>query len=198
MVIDDKLNGFLIGSEFGDACFVKKSVSHNTYIVYSQCKSQLRYLEWKFDYLNNNGCLNKNTAIKQINQEARHCYKNAQYQYKFSTFSAPELNYYKLASNIELITQINEIGLSTFILDDGNFYNKTCKISCSGIKYDAGFYNSIISTLYNKFNIKAFIYINKNPTKNYIRIPSTEFFSVEEIINNTVECKEIIKEKLYA
>ena len=115
-------------------------------------------------------------AIKQINQEARRCYKNAQYQYRFSTFSAPELNYYKLANNIELITQINEIGLSTFILDDGNFYNKTCKISCSGIKYDVDFYNSFISTLYNKFNIKAFIYINKNPTKNYIRIPSTEFF----------------------
>lgn len=176
MIIDNKLNGFLIGSKFGDACFVKRSVSHNTYIVYSQCQSQLSYLEWKFDYLNNNGCLNKDTAIKQINQEVRHCYKNAQYQYRFSTFSAPELNYYKLASNIELITQINEIGLSTFILDDGNFYNKTCKISCSGIKYDVDFYNSFVSTLYNKFNIKAFIYKNKNPTKNYIRIPSTEFF----------------------
>lgn len=198
VIIDKDLNDFILGSRLGDASFIKKSKNHNTYICFSHCERQYEYLKWKYDFLKQHNCLNKETLIKPIRQESRMCYMNAQKQYRFDTFSSEDFNKYFDLNNIDIIKQINCIGLAVFVLDDGNFYKKTCKISTSGKKYNSEFYNSFISMLYTRFNIKSFIYLHPtNTTKNYIRIPASEFEKLKEIITSVINCT-FVKEKLYA
>ena len=47
---NDDLNGFFIGTFFGDGCFVKKSNTHNTYVAFKHSESQKMYLEWKYNF----------------------------------------------------------------------------------------------------------------------------------------------------
>lgn len=127
--------------------------------------------------------------IKVKDQQKRRCYPNAQLQYYFSTKSCKQFNYYKDTSISELLNNIGELGLSILILDDGNFNDNVTKISASNKIYSDDDYNNFITILYNKFNIKCSLYRHpNNNTKNYFRIPSSEYMSIADIIKNNVKC----------
>ena len=78
------------------------------------------------------------------------------------------------------------------------FIKKHARYPLQGKKYNSEFYNSFISMLYTRFNIKSFIYLHPtNTTKNYIRIPASEFEKLKEIITSVINCT-FVNEKLYA
>lgn len=190
------ITGFLIGTKFGDGSFVKKSENHNTYIVFSHCDSQIEYLTWKYDLLKGIGFLRSNQSIKLINPTTRNCYKTSKKQFKFSTKSLHELNKFKEMTKLELIENMTEISIAIFILDDGNIYNKTCKISCCSFSEIERI--EFIKQCWNKFGLRCVIYNHPtNPTKDYFRFASSEFEIIKDIILKCVPCDlDIIKNKI--
>lgn len=197
ITIDNNLHNFLIGSKLGDGCFIKKSNNHNTYITFSQCENQLNYLEWKFDFLNQYNCINKTQKINQLNSLTRNCFENAQKQFKFSTKSCSQFNYYKLESRYKLIKELGTLGICVLILDDGNIYNGMCKISCPSNMYSDNDIKCLYDILYNKFNVQSKYYQHpSNNNKNYISINKTEFITLKQLILDNIQC-DYTREKVY-
>ena len=91
---DEDIQGFFVGSYLGDGCFIKKSSTHNTYVVFKHCESQKMYLEWKYSFLKRFWLVKSNSCIKE--KKLMGCYNNAQKQFEFASKSCEELNKFKL------------------------------------------------------------------------------------------------------
>lgn len=171
----EDLEGFFVGSFLGDGAFVKKSDSHNTYVVFKHCESQIQYLEWKYDFLNK-FWLTKEAGIKPVKLVG--CYENAQNQFYFSTKSCDRLNKFKTISKKDIIKKFNEMALSVYVLDDGSFYEDRCKISCGVLdKFER---NELCDTFKEKFKIECSVYTH--PTDN-----SKDYFVIKK-----ENCKKLI------
>lgn len=194
--IDKPIEDFMIGSRLGDGGFIKKSNNHNTYIVFSHCESQLGYLKWKYEFLNNKNLLNINQKIRLKSPETRRCYNNAQNQYYFNTKSLSQLNIYKEISICSVIKKLDELSFAIYLLDDGNFNNGCCKISCSRFTLEER--NTFICVLKNKFNVECHIYNHPtNTSKDYFRINKKEYIKIKNIIINNIPNNLDVINKIY-
>lgn len=189
------LHGFFVGSFFGDGCFIKKSNTHNTYVCFKHCESQKSYLEWKYNFLKEFWFVKQNSDIKKVKLSG--CFDNAQNQYSFICKTSEYLNKFKTKSKIELLNEIDEMALSVFALDDGNFEGNTCKISCARFTDEER--EKFCSILKDKFNIHCRVYNNPNndPIKDYFNISKESFAILKEIILSKIPNDiDIIKNKM--
>ena len=194
--IDDTLNGFLIGSLLGDGCFIQRTERHNCYVRFSQCESQIDYLKWKYDFLKDRGMLRDGMVIKPLNQENRHCYPNAQMQYAFSTKSFISLNRYRKESKAELISEMNEMSVAVYILDDGSVNKKQTKISCGRLTDEER--NAFVDVMKDKFNINVRIYHHpSNRSKDSFNISSAEYGKIISVIANNIPINADVVEKKF-
>ena len=195
--IDDATHGFLIGSKLGDGCYVKKTANHNTYLQFKHAQNQLDYLNWKFNFLKSKGFLKTNKKIKEV--KLINCYPNAQKQYQFSTKSFKELNYYKELSYVDTLSQLNEMALAIWILDDGSINvatGWTCKITFPNKTLEEK--RAIIDILSEKFGLSCYIYNHKtNPIKDTVNIRSESADLVKSIIKQNIPNIETVRRKLH-
>ena len=191
---DEDIRGFFIGSYFGDGCFVKKSKTHNTYVVFKHCESQKMYLEWKHGFLKRFWLVKPNSSIKE--KKLMGCYDNAQRQYGFASKTCEELNKFKLEPKTELMKDFNEMALSIYALDDGGFYNHMCKISCGTLSDEEK--NMLKDVLLNKMSIECKIYNHKtNPTKDYFVFSGSDYDKLINIILSKIPSDiDIVKNKI--
>lgn len=195
ITIDEITKGFLVGSKLGDACFIKKSEGHNTYIVFKHCEHQYEYLKWKYDFLKQRGFLKDNKIIKEIKLIG--CFDNAQRQFNFSTRAFVELNEYYNMRFSKLINSLNEMGLSVWILDDGsiNKQYKVCKISIPNKTDEEK--NELLNILSEKFGLDCYIYNHPRHKKlDTINIRLSSYQKIRDMVLSNVGNIEIVKEKL--
>ena len=108
-----KQHQILLGGWLGDGRF-KNNGRHNVY--YSECHAlgESDYLRWKFEQL---GVLTEHAVIYQKNQNDDR-FSDAE---EFTTLTTPTLVPYKSLSRLEVIKQLDELGLIIHLLDDGWF-----------------------------------------------------------------------------
>lgn len=148
----------LLGGWLGDGRF-KNNGKHNVY--YSECHAlgESDYLKWKFEQL---GELTKDTVIYQKNQnDAR--YSDAE---EFTTLTTPTLIPYKKLTRLEVIQQLDELGLLIHLLDDG-WFAYSSKKRTNG-RFCVTTYNwsmEEIDALINQWNTKTNIVFTKTGIK---------------------------------
>lgn len=186
--------GFFVGSYLGDGGFVKRSKTHNTYVVFAHAEDQYPYLEWKYNFLKKYWIINSDKKItekKVITQ-----FENAQRQFTFSTKSIDYLNYFKLNERIDIIDNINEMSIAIWIMDDGSFNKGSIKVCCGTMsEYEK---NKIHHILLDRFGIENYIY--KHPTnsiKDYIRITNKCSEKCFKIIEDNIDIDTLLKLKKY-
>lgn len=125
--INDDLYQFLLGSFLGDGCF--KQTGKYGYISFSHAPKQKEYLEWKHQYLKDNGL-----RVSPIKIE-----KNRE-MYTFRLKSSPVLDEFFTLTKEEAISKLDVKGLVIWFFDDGTakFHNSkkgfSLEISASGLK----------------------------------------------------------------
>lgn len=188
------LQGFFVGSYFGDGCFVKKSKTHNTYVCFKHCEAQKMYLEWKLNFLKNFWFVKSETIIRKVKLIG--CYNNAQDQYSFISKTSEYLNRFKTMSKIDLMKDFNEMALSVYVLDDGNIENNVCKISCAQFSDEEREF--FCSMLKDRFDICCYIYhCENNPVKDCFYISKEDCMELKKIILSKIPNEiDIVKNKI--
>lgn len=191
---NEDLNGFFVGTFFGDGCFVKKSETHNTYVSFKHCEAQKMYLEWKYLFLQKFWLVKKDKKIQQ--KKLMGCYDNAQKQFGFNSNSCEQLNKFKYKSKIELMQEFNEMALAIYALDDGNFYGHVCKISCGVLSEEEKV--ELKNILLNKLKIDCKIYRHKtDSSKDYFIITGSNYDTLIKIILSKIPNDiDVIKNKI--
>ena len=173
---------FLLGSYLGDGAFIKKTVNHNTYVVFKHAESQREYLEWKHEVASYYGLTDDGQkGIVEVTLREGSCFPNHQAQFKFATRSLSSLNEYKTLTDEDIVKRFDEGALAVWVLDDGNVYNKRIKISCGLMS------KSLALALTNKLqqHLQLDCYYYEHPTnshKNYIVIRANSYDTVRNII----------------
>lgn len=191
-----RLDQFLLGSKLGDGGFIKKSENHNTYIIFKHSEDQYEYLNWKYNVLNSYKLINQNSkGITKVNIKEGSCYPNYQNQYKFATTSSSILNRYKDISDDDILADFGEEALVVWLLDDGNVYKKTIKISCGTLSKNLC--TNLVIKIRQLLNIEAYLYEHPvNAKKNYIRIPSSGYETIKNLVLKYVPQKiDIMRDK---
>lgn len=116
--ITERMNQILLSGIIGDGRF-KKNGKYN--VCYSEChgETEYGYLEWKFK------------ELEGLTRESSIYYKNANNGHsiakEFTTLTTPSLiKYHSMVDKVEIINQLNELGLLLHLLDDGAFQPYTC------------------------------------------------------------------------
>lgn len=192
--IDDKLNGFLIGSKLGDGAFIKKSNNHNTYVVFKHSEKQLDYIQWKYDFLKSYGAIKDTNTIEKVNMVG--CFPTKNQQYSFRTKSFVEFNQYVEKPYIELIKDMNIISLITWIMDDGGFQNGgICKIAFPNKTIEEKF--TVLNTLLKKFELSCYMYEHPtNRAKDYILIRKSSYKYLKQTALDVFGDLETVRSKM--
>ena len=186
-LINSHIHSILVGSKLGDGCFVKKSPTHNTYVCFKHAFDQYEYLNWKFNELST--LINKSDLTQRnFGEDFKETW---QPQYYFSLASNPELNSYYAMSDYDAINSLDALSFSVWLLDDGNIYRNCTRISCARFSDELREFACL--AIYDKFGIKAVPY-NK-AGKGYIRIPSTEYILVKNLVLSSVPHLDVVRNK---
>jgi len=181
MYSDQLLEGFLLGSKLGDACFSRRTPRHNVNIAFKHAKDQFEYLQWKYDFLKKYNYLRFDKVIRMVNIKDGDTFQNWQDQFVFTTRSLPQLNKYCDYDIDDLLKYFNDMTLTIWILDDGNIYNKTCKIACGSLNIKTQ--NKLVDLLKVKYGFDCHLYTHPSKTtSNYINIKSKEYEKIKNIV----------------
>ena len=94
-----------------------------------------------------------------------------------------------------MIKEINELALIVYMMDDGNFYKKVCKISCGTLNKKER--EIFVNTMKDKFNLNCFIYNHPNNCKkDYFRFLDSDFEKIKEIFMKNIKEQNFYEEKL--
>lgn len=157
--IDDVQNQIILSGILGDGN-LKKNGMYNYYYRESHSVKEEEYLEWKFNKLKplTEGC---NITYIPARRETQNPQKI------FNTKTLKELIPYSNMSKLDIIKELNELGLVLYILDDGWKHNHS--------KYS------------NKYNINLAVHGLSNPEKLLL------IEKYKTVLN--VECKIICKDE---
>lgn len=112
--ISDKQRDLIKFSLLGDGC-----ISEGGYFIVSHSEKQKDYLYWKFDMLKDlcsHGPTWYDGADREINGKVYYCRP----YYRFNTRRLTELEEIRNIPVIQLIDELDEFGLSVWVLDDGS------------------------------------------------------------------------------
>ena len=172
------LHDFLVGSKLGDGGFVKKSKTHNTYIVFKHAEPQFEYLKWKYNFLKREGYVKAEIKNRNWNGGKKESWNDQKY---FATISTENFNKYYNYSISDLIDNLNEHSLCIWILDDGNVYDKTLKLSCGRFTEHE---RILACEKIKKLGFDCFVYEHpSNPSIGYLRIPGRDFNKIKSLFS---------------
>lgn len=183
--ISDKQRDLIKFSLLGDGC-----ISEGGYFIVSHSEKQKDYLYWKFDMLKDL-CSHEPTwydgADREINGKVYYCRP----YYRFNTRRLTELEEIRNIPVIQLIDELNEFGLSIWVLDDGSRgpYWELCVASYTDEEKEH---------ILNKLHIMGLTSASlANCDNRYLRLNANDSRTLDSIIlRNISNDLDIIKDKI--
>lgn len=178
---DGDFKQFLIGSYLGDGSFTKTgNGAKNSRLSMAHGLNQKEYAIRKWGLLNSIGIAGK-LSINKIYGER---YKLGYFEeIRFKSLSHPIFTYYrdkgyddtKKLLHMDLVTDINPLGLAIWFMDDGNRTNDSCEIGCQ--KFSTNEKEMLSQLILDRFQIWT------TCTANTIYVLKGELSKFREIVN---------------
>lgn len=155
--IDKPLKDFIVGWLLGDGSITKHDVG-NSCLSIAHGHKQKEYCEWKHNFLNNYGLVNKISYNKIENERYTNGYiEEVRFKSKsHQIFNKLRDDFYKDGKKIYPINLINSItpfSLAILYMDDGYATNDSCIISTCSFSDEE--LNNLQTKLLQSFNIKT-------------------------------------------
>lgn len=161
--------------------------------IESHAADEKDYIYWKYSILKDL-CLHepkyKSKRIKQFYDKSYECSES----YRLETRTIFHLKDIRLMTRIEKINQLNELGLSTHILDDANKYHKIWKLCLA--EYTNEEIEEYRRVCKNKFGLDTRVYVKdeKYPYLIFTRESSDKLTDI--ILRNIPNDLDIIQKKI--
>lgn len=178
--VSDEFKQILIGSYLGDGCFTKiEDLGINSRFSIAHSIKQKAYFKLKWDYFNEHKLAGKIAENRVFSDR----YKEGYYdEIRFKSKTHPifteirEKGYSetKKKLNIELVKDINNLGLAIWYMDDGAVNLSSCNIACDKFtELEKYMLRDLIS---EKFKIEL------NVTASTLYVPQKQFSEFKELV----------------
>lgn len=178
--LSDNFKQLLIGSYLGDGSFTKISglAKQSKFSIAHSLKQKEYFLrKWKvFEIHNLEGKIMYNKVLS--NRYKNGYFEEIRFKSKshplFTKFREEGYSETKKKLNIELVKDINKLGLAIWYMDDGSITGTSCNIASNKFSENERFL--LRDLIYSKFNILT------NITQTTLYIPTKEFSLFKEIV----------------